>query len=126
MDQLLTITSYISENLEKSADVRAIFLDITAAFDSIPHNLLLHKIKSYGVNGTCFKLIQNYLKNRRLKVRINGDVSDLSPRNLINSGVPQGSLLGPLLFLIYINDLPDTLKCNTYIYMLMAHHFSRP
>ncbi len=91
-------------------------MDITAAFDKIPHHLLLHKLKSYGVRGTCFRLIKSYLTNRKIKIRVNGTYSENSPDDFINCGVPQGSILGPLLFLIYINDLPDNLSSVTFLY----------
>ena len=116
VDQLLSITSYISNNFNKNKDVRAIFLDITAAFDTVPHQLLLHKLTSYGLDLDTLRLLENYLKNRKIKIKINGTFSNQSEDNYINCGVPQGSILGPLLFLLYINDLPDTLCCKTFIY----------
>ena len=115
-DQLLSIVSFLQDNLNARRDVRAVFLDITAAFDCIPHNLLLHKIKSYGVRGNILDIVRSYLYNRKIRVRVNGVLSEPSPDNYINSGVPQGSILGPLLFLMYINDLPDDLVSKIFLY----------
>ena len=82
----------------------AIFLDLAKAFDSVNHTILLQKLEKYGVRGLPLKLIESYLSNRWQYVKINGKSSEL---NCLNVGIPQGSILGPLLFLIYINDLPN-------------------
>ena len=74
---------------------------------------LLHKIRSYGISGQIFGLISSFLSNRRLRVVLDGKSSQEYP---VNAGVPQGSILGPTLFLLYINDLPDDVICNIAIY----------
>ena len=85
----------------------------TKAFDRIWHAGLLHKLKSYGISGQIFGLISSFLSNRRLRVVLDGKSSQEYP---VNVGVPQGSILGPTIFLLYINDLPDDVICNIAIY----------
>ena len=77
------------------------------------HADLLHRLKSYGVLGEIFGLISSFLSNRRLRVVVNWKSSQEYP---VNAGVPQGSILGPTLFLLYINDLPDDVICDIAIY----------
>ena len=88
-------------------------LDICKAFDWVWHNGLFHKLKSYGILGQIFGLISSFLSNRWLRVVLDGKSSQEYP---VNAGVPQGSILGPALFLLYINDLPDDVTCNIAIY----------
>ena len=88
-------------------------LDISKAFDRVWHAGLLHKLKSYGISGQIFGLISSFLSNRRLRVVLDGKSSQEHP---VNAGVPQGSILCPTLFLLYINDLPDDVICNIAIY----------
>ena len=89
--------------------IRSIYLYMSKAFDKVWHKGLLFKLKTYKVEGNLHNLLSNYLHNRKQRVPINGKESDWKP---ILSGVPQGSVLGPLLFLLYINDLADDLECN--------------
>ena len=103
----------IARAFNRSGATRAIALDICKAFDRVWHTGLLHKLKSYGISGQIFGLISSFLSNRRLQVVLDGKSSQEYP---VNARVPQGSILGPTLFLLYINDLPDDVICNIAIY----------
>ena len=92
---------------------RAVALDISKAFDRVWHAGLLHKRRSYGISGQIFSLISSFLSTRRLRVVLDGKSSQEYP---VNAGVPQGSILGPTLFLLYINDLPGDVICDIAIY----------
>ena len=112
-DFLTVVSDRIARAFNRSGATRAVALDISKAFDRVWHAGILHKLKSYGISGQIFGLISFFLSNRRLRVVLDGKSSQKYP---VNAGVPQGSILGPTLFLLYNDDLPDDVICNIAIY----------
>ena len=114
ISQLLAATHEIYSNFDAypSLETRGVFLDISKAFDRVWHEGLLYNLKSYGISGPLLILIKRFLTNRFQRV-LNGQTSNWE--NIL-AGVPQGSILGPLFFLIFINDIPEGIQSNIKIF----------
>ena len=113
-DLLTVVSDRIAKAFNKSGVTRAVALDISEAFDWVWHAGLLHQLKSYGISDQIFGLISSFLSNRQLRVVLDGKSSQEYP---VNAGAHQGSILGPTLFLLYINDLPDDVICDIAVYV---------
>ena len=94
----------INNAVEEKKSSTGIFLDLSKAFDTIDHNILLYKMDNYGFGGIVYEWFKSYLSNRKQYVSVDSNRSDLQH---IICGVPQGSTLGPLLFILYINDITN-------------------
>ena len=104
---------YYSFDCNPPVHVRAVFLDTSKAFDKVEHDGLIHKIKCTEINGMLLELRKTFLENRFQRVFLNGKTSSWEP---VLAVVPQGSVLGPLFSLIYINDLSQNLPSNTKLF----------
>ena len=112
-DLLTVVSDRIAGAFNRCGASRAVALDIPKAFDRVLHAGFLHKLNSYGISSQIFGLTSFFLSNRRLRVVLDGKPSQEYP---VNAGVSQGFILGPTLFLLYINDHPDDVICNIAIY----------
>ena len=115
INQLLSITHTVVKAFDCNPplDVRSVYLDISKAFDRVWHKGLIYKLNRCGVSGKLLLQVQSFLNDRKQRTVLNGQSSNWGD---ISAGVPQGSILGPLFFLVYINDLAVGLKCNVKLF----------
>ena len=109
----LNVVDYLTYKLENGIIPINIYIDLSKAFDTLIHSILLDKMNYYGVDGVAKNLLQSYLSHRHQVIDFNGSTSDTLE---IKTGVPQGSVLGPFFFSVYINDLPS---CTDIFNMIM-------
>ena len=114
MTQLITVLEEWTSLLQHNMDVGVIYLDFRKAFDSVPHHRLINKLEAYGIRGVIQCWITNFITGRKQRVALGGTISDWTP---VLIGIPQGSVLGPTLFIGYINDLPSIVTCTCKLFV---------
>ncbi|CAC5405728.1 Glycosyltransferase-like domain-containing protein 1,Glycosyltransferase-like domain-containing protein 1-like [Mytilus coruscus] len=111
--QLLHVLEKWTKILDNGGSIDTVYLDFMKAFDTVPHKQLIGKLKSYGIAEEIISWVKSFLSGRKQQLRVNSSYSEFKQ---VTSGIPQGSILRPILFVIYINDLPEMLDSNCYMF----------
>ena len=111
--QLLKVLDEWTETIDSGYGIDVVYMDFQKAFDTVPHKRLIEKLKAYGIGNDMISWTQNFLQGRKQQVIVNGEKSNWHE---VTSGIPQGSIVGPLMFIIFINDLPDTVTSRVYMF----------
>ena len=128
MSQLLEVMNDLTSIMEEGDDIDAIYLDFKKAFDTVPHERLLTKLSAYGIEGilllgNVLTWIRSFLSGRHQRVRVGGA---FSPPEYVASGIPKGSILGPILFTLFINDLPNNISSTCKIFADDTKIYNKP
>ena len=111
--QLIDFIDEVQQSMNVRQQTDLLFLDFSKAFDTVPHRRLLSKLNFYGVRGQLHRWISSWLTGRHQRVIVDGESSDATP---VRSGVPQGTVLGPLMFLVYINDINENITSSIRLF----------